>query len=125
MTRDRANPERATSISWRAVSRFTGFWSGWNLNRLYRAPERDAPVSPYPQVDQRYDPDDGNHDIARDATKDVEGRVQNRDADIGNEHTPGQSPVTLARGVEDDPTENRRPQAMTKGCGQGTNHLLG
>src|SRR5258708_2016615 len=89
-------------------------WSGWDLHRRCWAPKRHPTVCPQPQIHQRHEPDDRNHDVGHDAAESVECPVQNSDAEIGDDDAPGQTKVAATRGTEDRSTENRRPETMTE-----------
>src|ERR1700674_2595538 len=92
-----------------------GKWrSGRNLNGLRPANEGKAPVLPEPEVHERHHPDDGDDDVPRDSAVDVERSVQQRHAEVGDENTPGQTQVALARGMEDGATKDHRPETVTE-----------
>jgi hypothetical protein len=49
--------------------------------------------------------------------------VQERNGEIGDEDAQGRPQATLARGMEDDATEDRRPQAVTERGQDASNEL--
>src|SRR6202022_1924993 len=97
---------------------------GGSLNGLRPANERKAPVLPKPEVHERHQPDDRDDDVPRDSAVDVERPVQQRHAEVSDEHAPRQPQVALASRMEDHATEDRGPETVTE-RGQHTSNELG
>src|SRR5438477_9932662 len=82
---------------------------GWNLNGPRRPAEGQAAISPDPEINERHDPDNRDHDVAGDAPKNVKARVHEGDGSVGDEDAPDHPHATVPGRIEDDPTESCRP----------------